>query len=164
MHTLREEQGQDALATRRVVQVMNEYLWWQTGVIYQIYPLSFADSNGDGYGDLPGIIGKLDYLKWLGVNAIWISPIYPSPLADYGYDVSDYTGDPSAVRHDGGFRPAAGGLPRARDQAAARLRAQPHARTSIRGSSNRGRRGTIPSGTGTSGRTRAGMASRRTTG
>ena len=65
-------------------------LWWQTGVIYQIYPLSFADSNGDGYGDLPGILGKLDYLKWLGVDAVWISPIYPSPLADYGYDVSDH--------------------------------------------------------------------------
>ncbi len=69
---------------------VEKYLWWQTGVIYQIYPLSFADSNGDGYGDLPGIISRLDYLKWLGVNAIWISPIYPSPLADYGYDVSDY--------------------------------------------------------------------------
>jgi len=67
-----------------------KHLWWQTGVIYQIYPLSFADSNGDGYGDLPGILGKLDYLKWLGVDAVWISPIYPSPLADYGYDVSDH--------------------------------------------------------------------------
>ncbi len=65
-------------------------LWWQTGVVYQIYPLSFVDSNGDGHGDLPGILGKLDYLKWLGVEAVWISPIYPSPLADYGYDVSDY--------------------------------------------------------------------------
>jgi alpha-glucosidase len=71
---------------------VEKYLWWQTGVIYQIYPLSFADGNGDGYGDLAGILGKLDYLKWLGVNAIWISPIYPSPLADYGYDVSDYKG------------------------------------------------------------------------
>jgi alpha-glucosidase len=69
---------------------VEKFLWWQTGVIYQIYPLSFADSNGDGYGDLPGILGKLDYLQWLGANAIWISPIYPSPLADYGYDVSDY--------------------------------------------------------------------------
>jgi alpha-glucosidase len=67
-----------------------KYLWWQTGVIYQIYPLSFADSNGDGYGDLPGIISRLDYLKWLGVDAVWMSPIHPSPLADYGYDVSDY--------------------------------------------------------------------------
>lgn len=69
---------------------VDKHLWWQTGVIYQIYPLSFADSNGDGYGDLPGIIGKLDYLQWLGVNAVWVSPIYPSPLADHGYDVSDH--------------------------------------------------------------------------
>ncbi len=67
-------------------------LWWQTGVVYQIYPLSFLDSNGDGYGDLPGISSKLDYIKELGVDAVWISPIYPSPLADWGYDVSDYIG------------------------------------------------------------------------
>jgi len=66
-------------------------LWWQRGVIYQIYPRSFKDSNGDGIGDLPGMIGKLDYLQWLGVDAIWISPIYPSPMADFGYDVADYT-------------------------------------------------------------------------
>lgn len=65
--------------------------WWQRGIIYQIYPRSFADSNGDGLGDLPGIIGKLDYLRWLGVDAIWLSPIYPSPMADFGYDISDYT-------------------------------------------------------------------------
>jgi alpha-glucosidase len=71
---------------------MEEHLWWQRGVIYQIYPLSFADSNGDGYGDLPGITGKLDYLEELGVNAVWVSPIYPSPMADWSYDVSDYTG------------------------------------------------------------------------
>ncbi len=66
-------------------------LWWQRGVIYQIYPRSFMDSNGDGIGDLPGITSKLDYLQWLGVDAIWISPIYPSPMADFGYDVADYT-------------------------------------------------------------------------
>src|SRR5579859_2594822 len=65
--------------------------WWQTGVIYQIYPRSFLDSNGDGVGDLPGIISKLDYLRWLGVDALWLSPIYPSPMADFGYDISDYT-------------------------------------------------------------------------
>jgi len=64
--------------------------WWQHGVIYQIYPRSFADSNGDGIGDLPGIIQRLDYLEWLGVDAIWLSPIYPSPMVDFGYDVSDY--------------------------------------------------------------------------
>jgi glycosidase len=65
--------------------------WWQRGLIYQIYPRSFMDSNGDGTGDLPGIISRLDYLEWLGVDAIWISPIFPSPMADFGYDVSDYT-------------------------------------------------------------------------
>jgi alpha-glucosidase len=67
------------------------HLWWQRGIIYQIYPRSFMDSNGDGVGDLPGITSRLDYLAWLGVDAIWISPIYPSPMADFGYDISDYT-------------------------------------------------------------------------
>lgn len=71
---------------------MNEYLWWQKGIIYQIYPRSFQDSNGDGIGDINGIIRRLDYLTELGVSAIWISPIYPSPMADFGYDISDYTG------------------------------------------------------------------------
>src|SRR5579883_3272720 len=64
--------------------------WWQTGVIYQIYPRSFLDRNGDGIGDLAGIISKLDYLQWLGVEALWLSPIYPSPMADFGYDISNY--------------------------------------------------------------------------
>lgn len=66
------------------------YLWWQTGIIYQIYPRSFQDSNNDGIGDLQGIIQRLEYLKWLGVKAVWLSPIYPSPMADFGYDISDY--------------------------------------------------------------------------
>ena len=65
--------------------------WWQRGVIYQIYPRSLRDADGDGIGDLPGITGALEYLAWLGVNAVWISPIYPSPMTDFGYDVSDYT-------------------------------------------------------------------------
>ncbi|MBD0279262.1 MAG: DUF3459 domain-containing protein [Flavisolibacter sp.] len=69
-----------------------KHLWWQTGIIYQIYPRSFQDSNGDGIGDLRGIIQRLDYLQWLGITAIWISPIYPSPMKDFGYDISDYTG------------------------------------------------------------------------
>ena len=63
--------------------------WWQQGIVYEIYPRSFQDSNGDGIGDLEGIRGRLDYLAWLGVDAIWIAPIYPSPMADGGYDVSD---------------------------------------------------------------------------
>src|SRR5574340_387839 len=66
--------------------------WWKSGLIYQIYPLSFQDANGDGKGDLQGIRGRLDYLQWLGVDAIWISPIYPSPMKDWGYDVADYCG------------------------------------------------------------------------
>jgi len=69
----------------------NNFCWWQRGIIYQVYPRSFMDSNGDGIGDLGGIRQKLDYLQWLGVDAIWISPIYPSPMADFGYDISDYT-------------------------------------------------------------------------
>ncbi|MDH3661698.1 MAG: alpha-amylase family glycosyl hydrolase, partial [Alphaproteobacteria bacterium] len=65
--------------------------WWQRAVIYEIYPRSFQDSDGDGIGDLEGIIQRSDYLEWLGVDAVWITPIYPSPMADFGYDVADYT-------------------------------------------------------------------------
>jgi len=64
--------------------------WWQSGIVYQVYPRSFADVSGDGIGDLAGIASKLPYLEWLGVDAIWISPVYPSPMADHGYDVSNY--------------------------------------------------------------------------
>jgi len=65
--------------------------WWRDGVLYQIYPRSFADSNGDGIGDLEGVIDRLEYLEWLGVDGIWLNPIHPSPNVDWGYDVSDYT-------------------------------------------------------------------------
>src|SRR3984885_13299001 len=64
--------------------------WWKHAVFYEIYPRSFADSNGDGIGDLNGINSKLDYLKKLGVDAIWITPCFPSPQVDFGYDVSNY--------------------------------------------------------------------------
>ena len=65
-------------------------MWWQDAVIYQIYPRSFQDSDGDGVGDLSGIEQRLDHLAWLGVDALWLSPIYPSPMYDFGYDISDY--------------------------------------------------------------------------
>jgi alpha-glucosidase len=64
--------------------------WWQSAVVYQIYPRSFQDSNGDGIGDLQGILDRVEYLTWLGVDAVWISPFYPSPMADFGYDISNY--------------------------------------------------------------------------
>src|ERR1041384_1599030 len=69
---------------------MSPDAWWKNGIVYQIYPRSFQDSDGDGIGDLAGIRRRLDYLVALGVDAIWISPIYPSPMADFGYDVADY--------------------------------------------------------------------------
>ncbi len=64
--------------------------WWRSSVVYQIYPRSFQDSNGDGIGDIPGIRRRLGYLQWLGVDAVWLSPVYPSPMADFGYDITDY--------------------------------------------------------------------------
>ena len=64
--------------------------WWKRGVIYQVYPRSFQDWDDDGIGDLEGIISRLDYLAWLGVDAMWISPVYPSPMADFGYDITNY--------------------------------------------------------------------------
>ena len=67
-----------------------ERKWWKEAVVYQIYPRSFMDSNGDGVGDINGIISKLDYLKELGVDVVWLCPIYRSPNDDIGYDISDY--------------------------------------------------------------------------
>jgi oligo-1,6-glucosidase len=71
---------------------MNEKAWWKEGVVYQVYPRSFVDSDGDGIGDLAGILSKLDYLKELGVDIIWLNPVYCSPDDDNGYDISDYCG------------------------------------------------------------------------
>ena len=71
---------------------MADLMWWQKAVFYQIYPRSFADGNGDGIGDIPGIVNSLDYLQDLGIDALWLSPHYPSPQFDVGYDVADYTG------------------------------------------------------------------------
>ena len=68
----------------------NGLKWWQRGAIYQIYPRSFSDSNGDGVGDLRGVIARLGYLEELGVEAVWLSPFYPSPMKDFGYDIADY--------------------------------------------------------------------------
>jgi len=70
----------------------NTHLWWQSGIIYQIYPRSYQDSNSDGIGDLNGIQQRLDYIQNLGVKTIWLSPIFPSPMHDFGYDVADYVG------------------------------------------------------------------------
>ena len=90
--------------------------WWKDGIVYQIYPRSFMDSNGDGIGDLTGVISRLDYLNdgtgnSLGIDAIWFSPFYPSPMYDFGYDISDLQKYRSLLRDDGRFRPAPLGGP-----------------------------------------------------
>src|SRR3954465_1937252 len=70
----------------------DEQAWWRHGIFYQVYPRSFQDGDGDGVGDLNGITARLDYIASLGVDAVWRSPIFTSPMADFGYDVADYTG------------------------------------------------------------------------
>jgi len=77
-------------APQELALTLNKKQWWKTATVYQIYPRSFCDSNGDGIGDIRGIISKLDYLKELGVDVLWLSPIYKSPMIDNGYDISDY--------------------------------------------------------------------------
>jgi alpha-glucosidase len=69
---------------------MQSTAWWQNGILYEVYPRSFQDANGDGIGDLQGILERLDYLAGLGIKALWIAPFYPSPMADFGYDIADY--------------------------------------------------------------------------
>ncbi|TBW36469.1 DUF3459 domain-containing protein [Siculibacillus lacustris] len=73
-------------------QDVRDHPWWRRGIVYQVYPWSFQDSNGDGMGDLPGILARLDHLERLGIDAVWLSPVYPSPMKDFGYDISDYCG------------------------------------------------------------------------
>ena len=107
---------------------MQESAWWQHSVVYEIYPRSFQDSNGDGIGDLNGILTRLDYLVQLGIDAVWISPIYPSPMADFGYDVADYCGiDPIFGTMEDFDRPACrSSSPRPQDDPG--FCAQPHLR------------------------------------
>ncbi len=69
---------------------MQSTVWWQYGILYEVYPRSFQDANGDGIGDLQGILQRLDYLAGLGIKGVWIAPFYPSPMADFGYDIADY--------------------------------------------------------------------------
>ena len=83
--------GSAAAQTQAEPLKTNGDVWWKHAVIYEIYPRSFQDSNGDGVGDIKGITSRLDYLHDLGIDAIWITPMYPSPGVDYGYDISDYT-------------------------------------------------------------------------
>ena len=80
--------------------------WWRQAVVYQIYPRSFADGNGDGIGDLRGVTSRIPYLAALGVDAVWLSPFYPSALADGGYDVDDYRDVDPTARHAGRLRRA----------------------------------------------------------
>ncbi|MBO6511322.1 MAG: alpha-glucosidase, partial [Roseibium sp.] len=81
------ETGQEAVMPSKLIKDPD---WWRGAVIYQIYPRSFNDTNGDGIGDLNGVTEKLDYIASLGVDAIWLSPFFTSPMDDFGYDVSDY--------------------------------------------------------------------------
>src|ERR1039457_7231851 len=96
---MQESLGLQSLRSGAFVE-MQKLTWWKHAVIYEIYPRSFQDSNGDGIGDLNGIFERLDYLVRLGVDAIWISPIYPSPMADFGYDVADYCNVDPIVRSE----------------------------------------------------------------
>ena len=151
----RDDSGHLCAHTRRLRDnpPMSEPAWWQRGAIYQIYPRSFADANGDGVGDLAGITAHLDHIEALAAAAIWLSPIFTSPMADFGYDVSDYCDvDPVfgtledldeliAACHARGIRVCSTGSRTTRP-------------TGTRGSRSRAPAGTTPSATGTCGATR----------
>src|SRR5215471_10935543 len=130
--------SENSFQTQNSASRAASYLWWQRGIIYEVYPRSFMDSNGDGVGDLKGLISRFDYLRWLGIDAVWLSPIYRSPMKDFGYDVADYT--------------------------AIHPLFQTIARTDTRGLSNRDHRATTRNAIGTSGTTPHPAADRRTTG
>jgi len=137
--------------------------WWEHGVIYQIYPRSFQDSDGDGIGDLAGIERRLDYVAALGVDAIWLSPIFPSPMADFGYDVSDYCGIEPIFGDLAGFDRLLAAV-HSRGLSSSSISSPTTAPTSMSGFAKAARRATTPSETGTSGVTRRLAAGRRTTG
>ena len=134
-------------------------------IVYQIYPRSFQDSNGDGVGDLPGITRSgSTTCAWLGVDAIWISPIYPSPMADFGYDVSDYCDIHPLFGTLADFDALLAEAHAARAQGHPRLRAEPHLGPAPLVPGIAAPRATTRSATGTSGATRRRTAARRTTG
>ena len=142
---------------------MSHYPWWRGAVIYQIYPRSYLDANGDGVGDLPGIIQRTDHIAALGVDAIWISPFFKSPMADFGYDIADYRDvDPLFGSPDDFDRL----LAKAHGLGLKVMIDQVLSHTSIEHARFRESRGTAATRrpTGTSGPTRARMAPRPTTG
>ena len=125
--------------------------WWKQAVFYQIYPRSFADSNGDGVGDLAGIRAHLADLAWLGVDALWLSPFFRSPMVDFGYDISDYCDVDPTVRHAGRLRRADRGRPLRSGCGSSSTGCPTTPRTGIRGSSTRPRDPAASTAIGTSG-------------
>jgi len=137
--------------------------WWRDGVLYQLYPRSFADSDGDGIGDLRGIVEHLDHLAWLGVDGLWLNPTFPSPNADWGFDVADYRD----VHPDLGTLADLEDLITAAGERGIRVLLDlvpNHTSDEPRGSSRRAATATRPTATGTCGATPAPTAGRRTTG
>ena len=138
--------------------------WWQKAVLYQVYPRSFQDSDGDGVGDLQGIVKRLPYLAELGVDAVWLSPIYPSPMADFGYDICRLHRHRSVVRLADRFRRAASGGACAWIERPARSRPQSHLGAASVVHREPHRPATMRNATGTSGATARPAAGRPTTG